>query len=403
MEPDGPLHHCHTPPRAFSPKQRATEEAAMFETSLGPAQHHENLTIFPVLAEKGRELPYLLMTDALAMGTLTIGEKDGGQVPFLLATNAGKESVLILDGEQLIGARQNRMTNRSILLAPESVTEIPVSCMEQGRWHFVGDHFAPAPQNAPSKVRRKAREIEAAASYRADRMVPGSRSSHRDLAAAQGTVWEEIRQFEDKLGRASDTGALDALYENRRGEMADWTRAFPLLEGQTGVLAFLGEVPLALDAIGAPDLYAKVHPRLLTGYVLDAMEARKPGRHKGSQEPHDSRKPQESPNPQPPRKPNTNAAKRPSRATAERPSQPAAERFMQASQTAERVPSESVGSGEYRILRGPVLGGELVNEGRMIHVSAFPGTGLDERRGPSADGRPTRGPIARPSQRRRGL
>ena len=144
----------------------------MFETSLDPAQHHENLTIFPILTEADRELSFLLMAEAVVAELLTIGEKDGGQVPFLLATNAGKESVLILDGEQLIGARQNRMTNRSILLPPESITEIPVSCMEQGRWHFVGDHFAPAPQNAPSKIRRKAREIEAAASYRADRLGP---------------------------------------------------------------------------------------------------------------------------------------------------------------------------------------------------------------------------------------
>jgi hypothetical protein len=90
----------------------------MFETSLGPAQHHENLTIFPVLAEEPRDLPYLLMAEALALGILTIGEKNGGQVPLLLATNAGRDPVLILDGEQLIGAKQNRMTNRTILLPP---------------------------------------------------------------------------------------------------------------------------------------------------------------------------------------------------------------------------------------------------------------------------------------------
>jgi len=339
----------------------------MFEASLGSAQHHENLTIFPILAEKGRELPYVLMADALAAGVLTIGEKDGGQVPFLLATNAGKEHVLILDGEQLIGAKQNRMTNRSILLPPESITEIPVSCMEHGRWHFVGEHFAPAPQNAPSKVRRKAREAEAEASYRAEHMGPGSRSSYRDLSSAQGMVWEEIRQFEDKLGRASDTGALDALYERRRGEMADWTQAFPLVEGQTGILAFLGGIPLALDAMGAPALYAKTHRRMLTGYILDAMEAWDPG--------HDTPKP-------------TSAD---------------AEEFVQAFRRAERVPSDSVGSGEYRILRGLVLGGELVDDARTVHVSAFPTMDWRHRDDTSTNGRHTGGPIARPSRRRRGF
>ncbi|NNM07168.1 MAG: hypothetical protein HKO65_18900 [Gemmatimonadetes bacterium] len=55
------------------------------------------------------------------------------------------------------------MTNRYIILSPNSITEIPVSCMEQGRWHFRRDTFAPAPQHAPSKVRKRARETEARA------------------------------------------------------------------------------------------------------------------------------------------------------------------------------------------------------------------------------------------------
>ena len=172
----------------------------MLEASLGTAQHHNNLTIFPILAEKPREVSYGLMAEALALGILTIQEKNGGEVPLLLATNSGVHPILILDGEQLIGAKQNRMTNRTILLAPNSITEIPVSCMEQGRWHHETDHFSPAPQHAPSKVRRKARETENRASYMAESRGPGARSSYRDLAQAQGEVWEEIREFEDKPG-----------------------------------------------------------------------------------------------------------------------------------------------------------------------------------------------------------
>jgi hypothetical protein len=181
----------------------------MFEASLGTPQHHENLTIFPVLVEAERDLPYGLMAEALAMGILTIREKDGGEFPTLIATNTGIQGILILDGEQLIGAKQNRMTNRSIILPPNSITEIPVSCMEQGRWHFVGHEFDPAPQHAPSKVRRKARETEARASYAAEARGPGARFSYRDLAQAQGEVWDEIRNFEDKLGRSTSVSSRD--------------------------------------------------------------------------------------------------------------------------------------------------------------------------------------------------
>jgi hypothetical protein len=315
----------------------------MLEASLGEPQHHRSLTVFPILAEVSRELSYILLADALATGVLTIGEKNGGQVPFLLTRNSGPDPVLILDGEQLIGARQNRMTNRSILLAPESTTEIPVSCMEQGRWHFVGDHFAPAPQNAPSKVRRRAREMEARASYAAEARSPGARSSYRDLAGAQGEVWEEIRLMGDMLGGASPTGALDSLYHHRRRDTTQWLEAYPLLPHQMGLLAFTGDVPLGMDVVGDPVLFTGLHQRILTGYVREA----------------------------------------------------------------ERTPSDSVGMGEYRILRGNALGGELVHEDRLVHLSAFPAREeRDSGRGPRPAGQggpgPPRGvPIARPSQRRR--
>ncbi|MCJ7630543.1 MAG: hypothetical protein MUO50_19385, partial [Longimicrobiales bacterium] len=122
-----------------------------------------------------------------------------------------------------------------------------MSCMEQGRWHFVGDHFAAAPQHAPSKVRRKARETEARSAQRAraaeasgHRVTP----SYTELAGAQGDVWSEIRGVSENLGSHSSTGALNSVYEDRRGEMDVWIRAFPHIPHQVGLLAFLGAKPL---------------------------------------------------------------------------------------------------------------------------------------------------------------
>jgi hypothetical protein len=53
------------------------------------------------------------------------------------------------------------------------------------------------------------------------------------------------------------------------------------------------------------------------------------------------------------------------------------------------MPSPSVGAGEYAVLSGRVVGGELLEGERVVHVSAFP---LGEGGG---------GPIAAPSRRRR--
>jgi len=340
----------------------------MLEASIGAPQRHLHLTVFPIVAERDRSLPYLLLADAMASGLLTIQELGDGTVPMLGVKNQGKRPVLIIDGEQLIGAKQNRMTNRTILLAPESVTEIPVSCMEEGRWHFVSDEFQPAPHHAPSKVRSKARRAESRASR-----DTGS-ASHRHLSEAQGEVWDEIRKYEDKLGRASDTGALDAMYRQRAGELDVWLDAFPPVEHQVGLLAFTHAEVLGMDALGAPSLYLTLHRRILTGYVMDALAA---GNGTGAP---DARKPR-VPTPV---------------------EEPQALEFVEALRTAAREPSETVGLGEYRILKGSVLGGELVQGGQLVHLSAFPlEEGELDQEGSGNGHAPVRSPITGPKGRRR--
>ena len=122
----------------------------MLDAKLADPQTHQALTLHPLVDANPRQLPFQLLRDALEAGTLTVGEVGSGTVPGLRVENRGESAVLVLDGEQLIGARQNRMTNRTVLLGAQSTTVIPVSCMEQGRWNFDspwfqhGDHCSPA-------------------------------------------------------------------------------------------------------------------------------------------------------------------------------------------------------------------------------------------------------------------
>ncbi len=329
----------------------------MLDIRTGPPQRHKALTIVPLLTSDDVELPYTLLADALAGGLVRITEARGGTVPLLYAKNASDRDVLILDGEQLIGALQNRMTSRSILLAKQSATEIPVSCLERGRWRSVSEDFKPAPQHSPAKVRRKTREVEARAA------AAGTSDAEGLLARAQGEVWGEIREVFDHLSDRSPTDALDQAFDHASNDIAAFVRSFSVVDGQVGLLGLVNDEPVGLDVIGGRSLYAQLHERLLRGYVLDALEGtpgipRDSGVEEGGELDPD----------------------RGIRAAQPAHAPGAARRFLESVRDAERVSAPSVGCGTYSILTGAVIGGELVDDAiapaRVVHLSAFPGNGL---------------------------
>jgi hypothetical protein len=96
----------------------------------GDVQSHGMLAVLPIMADLPTGPEYLTLGEALAAGTLTITEiSEGGSVPELAVINEGNLPVLLLDGEELAGAKQNRVVNTTILLKEHSKIVIPVSCV----------------------------------------------------------------------------------------------------------------------------------------------------------------------------------------------------------------------------------------------------------------------------------
>jgi hypothetical protein len=324
----------------------------MLDVTLAPPLRHRALTVFPLIAPRAPELPYALLSEALEDGRLRITEVGTGTVPSVLAISKHDLDILVLDGEQLIGARQNRMTNRSLLLAAGSETVIPVSCMEQGRWHHVSDQFAPGKYHSPSLVRRRSRETEASS------LAAGAPPTPQVLASAQHGVWDSIEINARDLDTHSGTGALNEAFDAREHEIDEVVAAMPAADDQVGILAFVGLRPLALDLIGGHALYSRVHQRLLRGYAMDALAAR------GGREPDSER----------------------------------AQGFLDLVRGAARSDAPTVGRGRYAVLGDLVIGGELTDRDHVVHLSAFPAR--DPRREASSD-TPHTDPIAPPSRRRR--
>lgn len=204
---------------------------------------------------------YSLAANAIQEGQLTIAEVPGGSVPQLVAENSSKQPVLILDGEHLEGAMQDRVLNTTVLASNKTL--LPVSCVEAGRWHYRdGAHFSASDDFSYSRLRHANVEsvsanIRAGAGHRSD----------------QGQVWEEVAAKHAEIGIAdSATGAMKDAYSSRRGDLQQIIAGFERPEaGQTGVVALVGGEPVAMDLFDKPETLEQLWSHLIGAYALDSM------------------------------------------------------------------------------------------------------------------------------------
>ena len=78
------------------------------DLQLGKPATHGGLTVFPMLCSDPADPPeYELLDDAVALGSVQITEiSESGSVSELLVWNNGDKPVLIVDGQELLGAKQ---------------------------------------------------------------------------------------------------------------------------------------------------------------------------------------------------------------------------------------------------------------------------------------------------------
>ncbi len=235
---------------------------------VGDPIHHESLTIFPIFSSgpATEEVEYLLADEAVGAGSVTVEEiNESGSVPTLTVTNRGDHRVLFLEGEELRGAKQNRVLNTSVLIGAGATTTIPVSCVEQGRWRFRSHQFAPSANYSSPKLRQRLKQS-----------VTRSLSAGQGHRSDQGAVWTEVDRQMRSLNSSSETSAMSDTYETNRDRFEEFRTHLGYAEGATGLAVAIGSIIVALDLFDKPSTCRKVWDRLLSGFVMDALEEGRP-------------------------------------------------------------------------------------------------------------------------------
>src|SRR5262249_52453113 len=113
------------------------------------------LAVFPLIAAAEPSLRYLPFAAAKRRGAAVKELAAEARVNDLLVENPLDVPVLLYEGEEVVGAQQNRTFDVSVLVPERSTLQVPVSCVEAGRWdrRRHGEAFRPSPQAAYPEIR----------------------------------------------------------------------------------------------------------------------------------------------------------------------------------------------------------------------------------------------------------
>jgi len=232
------------------------------EAKIGRRQSQRNLAMFPLLSSYAVGLEYITLDEALSEGLVEVMERDeAGSVPELKVINKSPCMILILDGEELVGAKQNRIVNTTILIQGKTSTVIPVSCVEQGRWAYESRAFGSEERLMAAELRAKKSEQV----HRSIRRADGFRSD-------QSAIWREISSKAARMEADSPTMAMAEIYKKKRSLLADYVEYFRLVEMQVGAVFMINGRVVGLDTFGRTETFGKVFRKLIESYALDAID-----------------------------------------------------------------------------------------------------------------------------------
>ncbi len=297
--------------------------------------NYRNLTIYPLILKTKQKAPtYLTLDQGMKAGTATITEvSEGGSVPELRLMNSGDKPLLLIDGEEMVGAKQNRVINLTVMADANSKIVIPVSCVEAGRWQHNSAEFAASPNTMHASGRRGKMAG-----------VTHMMESCASRASDQGAVWDDIGGKLGRMNARSNSSEMKAIYDEHQVTIDDFVKTFKPVKNQAGAIFAIGGRIAGLELFDHPDTLARLYPKLVRSYALDALDSRYAGNGEGGMSDAERNLLEER-----------------------------AMLFFASVGLADATSHPAIGLGDdLRISNNAITGAALTVDQRLIHLSAFP-------------------------------
>jgi hypothetical protein len=229
-------------------------------------QRYEALEIFHLRwASDTKRLDYLTLDEALEAKCIEVAElSQNGQVPQIKIINRSDRMVFLMAGEQVVGCKQNRVLNASMMVPAHREMPLPVTCVEGGRWGYKSSFFSSGHSSSHHHLRAMM-DRQATQGYK---FVGAPRSD-------QAAVWGEVSRKLDAMGSRSPSSELQAMYRDHDRKLAQAIEQLPAPKDCHGVVFTIAGKISGADLFDQPETLRKLWPKLVRSCAVDSFEGSK--------------------------------------------------------------------------------------------------------------------------------
>lgn len=234
-------------------------DQAVLPPEYGDPIQYRNITLIPVTStEPGPFRRYTLLEQGLKAKTFAVreraGSSDEAEVNEIEVRNKGTDPVYLLGGEMILGGKQDRIIQTDTIVAADGKWQkVAVFCVEQGRWQ--GQRMEFSGSGAVAHL-----DLQAAA-----------------MSGDQGKVWAAVAKSNEAHGTTSETQTYRRTIQNGKvrqriaGYRSELEKLLPTAPIAGVIFAINGEIQVA-DLFGNPELFGALREKLLSAYILEALE-----------------------------------------------------------------------------------------------------------------------------------
>ncbi len=231
-----------------------------------PARVHQNLALFVIHGATTDDREFLTLDEGLVQGVVTVTEKASGQVNELLLENRSEKPLFLHEGDRVTGGKQDRIVQTSLVIAAKSgPLPIPALCVEPHRWTegSTGNVF-----HATTNTALAPKDVRMASKVEGD----------------QSLVWENVARTKaacvKSLSATNTSSSLNETIDGAEAKRVSDEALAALKDAPLGSPDLIGVAFAVNGKVEEVDIYpcgkllAKLYPRLLASYAIEAANRR---------------------------------------------------------------------------------------------------------------------------------